>query len=51
MPTPAEVAQRLRAELVATERLMAQDLEAAATLELQATRLREQLEALIIGPL
>jgi hypothetical protein len=46
IPTPVEVAQRLRAELAATERLIAQDLEAAATLELQATRLREQLDAL-----
>jgi hypothetical protein len=46
MSTPAEVAQRLRAELAATERQIAQDLDAAATLELQATRLREQLDGL-----
>jgi hypothetical protein len=45
-PTPAEVAQRLRAELAATERQIAQDLDAAATLELQAARLREQLGGL-----
>ena len=44
-PTPAEVAQRLRAELAATERQIAQDLDIAATLELQAAQLREQLDA------
>jgi hypothetical protein len=42
--TPAEVAQRLRAELVATERQLDQDLDAAVTLEHQAARLREQIE-------
>jgi Family of unknown function (DUF5317) len=41
--TAAEAAQRLRAEIAATERLLDQDLDAAATLELQATRLREKL--------
>jgi hypothetical protein len=45
-PAPAEVARRLRAELAATERQIAQDLDAAATLELQAARLREQLDGL-----
>jgi hypothetical protein len=43
-PTPAEVARRLHAELAATERQIAQDLDAAATLEHQAARLREQLD-------
>jgi hypothetical protein len=43
-PTPVEVAQRLRAELAATERQIAQDLDAATTLEHQAARLREQLD-------
>jgi hypothetical protein len=42
--TPAEVAQRLRAELAATERQIAQDIDAAATLELQAAQLRQQLD-------
>ena len=45
-PTPVEVAQRLRAELAATERLITQDLDAAATMELQAAQLREQLDGL-----
>jgi hypothetical protein len=45
-PSPAEVAQRLRAELAATERQIAQDLDAATALELQAARLREHLERL-----
>jgi hypothetical protein len=41
--TPAEVAQRLRAEISATGRQLDQDLDAATTLELQAARLRDQL--------
>jgi Family of unknown function (DUF5317) len=42
--TPAEVAQRLHEEIVATERLLDQDLDAAAALEAQAAQLREQIE-------
>src|SRR5262245_51923105 len=42
--TPAEVARRLRAELIATEHQLNQDLDAAATLEHQVAQLREQIE-------
>jgi Family of unknown function (DUF5317) len=43
--SPAEVAQRLRAELIATERQLNQDLDIAATLEHQAAQLREHMES------
>jgi hypothetical protein len=42
--TAVEVAQRLREEIAATGCLLDQDLDAAAALELQAARLREQVE-------
>lgn len=42
--TPTEVARRLRAELIATEHQLNQDLDAAATLEHQVAQLREQIE-------